>query len=145
MISNAFVRCNRWVAVGLCFALPIALGACSYAANEQPAADQLVQRLHQNVKTQDFEAMTELYDESFFKAQDRQAWQKKWQGFAQQFGTLEEIRPIFSQRDARYRGDYYIYGFKLVFARGSLHETISVFKGIEGGSLSIMGHVVEPG
>ncbi|WP_018294529.1 hypothetical protein [Mariprofundus ferrooxydans] len=146
MVSITVDRCKRWMATGLCVVvLPMLLGACSYAANEQPAADKVVERLHQTVRNHDFDAMLELYNESFFEAYDRRAWQKKWQGFEQQLGALEEVRPIFSQNDARYRGDYYIYGFMLVFARGKLRETISVFKGIEGDKLSIMGHVVEPG
>ncbi|MBF0282106.1 MAG: hypothetical protein HQM07_06020 [Zetaproteobacteria bacterium] len=124
------------------FLFVFSLTGCTYDAGDKVLADQLVYLCHQSISNNDMETLMKLYDPSFFKDQPKAVWAAYWADIYKRLGHLQEIRPGFSQKDARFRGDYYIYGYTLVFERGIARETITVFKGIEQDEVAIAGHSV---
>lgn len=117
--------------------------ACSYKATNQEEADQLVASWHKSIQQGNFDTLPNFYDASFFKEHPQNAWKAYWIQLVSKYGPLREVHQTFSQKDARYRGDYYMYGFKLVFDHGTAKETITVFKGIEQDKVMIVGHFIE--
>jgi len=125
--------------------LPVMAGCSIYSASDQSEADKLVTRYHQAFKAGDWDTLLSLYSPAFFKAQSNDEWRHKLMGLHSQYGALKEVRRSYAQKDSRYRGDYYIYGYRLIFAKGAVNETITIFKGIENDKLTIAGHVFKAG
>jgi len=83
------------------------------------------------------------YATAFIDTHSKDKWKEKWLGMIQNLGEVRQFRPLYSQKDARYRGDYYMYGYMVDFERGKAKETITIFKGIEQDEISIVGHVIQ--
>ena len=121
------------------------MSGCSiYEANNQPEADQLVAQYHAALKAQDWDTLLSLYEPSFFREHSKDVWQRKLAGLSARFGAFKRARQTFAKKDPRYRGDYYIYGYRLVFEKKTIGELITVFKGLESDKLTIAGHVFKP-
>jgi len=128
------------------FLLPLFVSGCSvYDASNQSEADQLVSQYHDSLKAEDWSRLLSLYDPGFFKVHSRDSWQQRLTALHARYGALKTVQQTFSQKDSRYRGDYYIYGFKLVFEKGRTSEILTIFKGIESDKLTIAGHVIKFG
>jgi hypothetical protein len=110
----------------LCIAL--LLGGCLTQANQEADATRLVEQMHSAIQAQNLDAAMELYGDDFFASQTRQAWREKLASLPQRFGELREIKSIFSQKNPRLGGDFYVSGYKLIFERGVVHETLTIFK-----------------
>jgi len=117
--------------------------ACVYDASNQSEADVLVSKYHTLLKAGDWDGVLALYSPDFFKEQNPKAWRATLVEQQKEYGTLQQARQTYSQKDPRYRGDYYMYGYTLVFERGTVAETITVFKGIESNTLTIAGHTLK--
>lgn len=124
--------------------LPLLFSGCSYEAGNQAGADQLVNDYHQAFKADDWETLLTLYNDSFFQTHSKESWQSTMAALITRFGPVREFRQMYTQKDPRYRGDYYIYGYRIVFEHGSATETLTVFQGIEEKKLTIAGHVITP-
>jgi len=124
--------------------LPLLFGCSMYDASNKSEADQMVGQYHDALKAKQWETLLTLYDPDFFKEHDRHAWQQELSKMFDQYGALNEIRQTFTQKDPRFRGDYYIYGYRLAFDKATISETITVFKGLETDKLTIAGQILEP-
>jgi len=129
--------------ITLCLLLLLPAGCSIYEASDQPAADQLVTRYHDALQNKQWDSLLALYDPGFFKEQSRDGWQHKLETLFETYGELKRARQTFAQKDPRFRGDYYIYGYRLVFDKRTIDETITIFKGIESEKLTIAGHVIK--
>ncbi len=116
--------------LGLCAPLCIVLllGGCLSQEGRQDSAAMLAQQMHAAMQTQDWDAAMPLYGDAFLAGHDRQAWRDKLASLQERFGKLQKIKPEFDQRSPRLGGVVYAYGFKLVFERGVVRETLSMFK-----------------
>jgi len=139
--GNTVKRYFGWI--GLCATLCIALllAGCLTQANQQDEADKVAQQMHTAVQSQNLDAAMALYGNIFFTGHDKAAWRDKLAALHERFGALHEIKPGFFQKDPRFSGDFYIYGFKLFFERGVVHETLTVFKGINQEGMTVTGHL----
>jgi len=127
------------------FVFVLFVSGCSiYEASNQPEADQLVSQYHAAFKAKDWDTVLSFYEPSFFKQHTRVVWQRKLMQLSEQYGALKSVRQTFAKKDPRYRGDYYIFGYRLVFEKKSLNELITVFKALESNKLTIAGHVIKP-
>jgi len=125
--------------------LSLLVSACSiYEASNQPEADKLVAQYHAALKAKDWDTLLSFYEPSFFKEHSKKVWQHKLMNLSERYGALKSTRQTFAKKDPRYRGDYYIYGYRLVFEKKTLDELITVFKGLEADKLTIAGHVIKP-
>jgi len=127
--------------IALFFILPLFVNGCIYDASNQVEADQLVSQYHDALKANDLDAVLALYGPEFFKDHSSTGWRHTLAALHERYGSLKQARQAFTQKDHRYRGDYYIYGYTLVFEKGTISEVITVFKGIENDKLTIAGHV----
>lgn len=122
--------------------LPITSG-CSFSTDQGATANKIVKQCHTALEKQDWDKLFSLYDHSFFAQNPKTAWKDKLTALFDRLGPLQSETADFQQNDAVSRGDYYMYGFTLHFAKGTAKETITVFKGINEKKLSIAGHVIK--
>lgn len=118
------------------------LSSCMYDAADQGSASKIVQQWHEAYKNGNWEQVLAPYDKTFFKEQTKDEWLKHLHSFTERFGPLKDIHPVFEQKDPRFRGDYYVYGFTLIFDHGRADETVTVFKALEKDNLVIAGHII---
>lgn len=115
--------------LGLCSVL---LAGCMAPPDQQGDASKLAQQMHAAMQAQNWDAAMPLYGDAFLAAHDRQLWQARLGSLQQRFGKLLEVKPVFDQRSHRLGGVFYIYGYKLVFERGVISETLNIFKDDQG-------------
>ncbi len=119
--------------------LPL-LGGCLTEANQGDEANTIVTTVHQAFKSGNWDAAIKLYDEAFLTTHSADAWRQKMIKLGSELGALKHVKPTFSQKDPRFRGDFYIYGFLLQFEHGSLSETLTIYKGVDKKRMTITGH-----
>jgi len=124
--------------------LLLLLSGCMYDAADEGQASRIVDQWHAAFKAKEWDKAFALYDKSFLAEHPREAWQQHLAQLTDRFGALKDIRPTFQQKDPRFRGDYYMFGFVLVFEKGTATETVTVFKGIENDKLTIAGQMIQP-
>jgi len=117
------------------------LSGCLIQANQQADADLLVKELHAAMQSGNWDAAMELYGKDFFAGHDKATWRGKMMALQERFGELREIKAGFSQKDPRFGGEFYIYGYKLFYEHGVLHETLTVFKGIDAERMVVTGQM----
>jgi len=132
---------KQWmIMAGMCCVL--VMGGCITEANQQGEANQIVKKMHMAMQTEDWDTALGLYDQSFFEGHDKSAWRALLASIPQRFGKLKAIKKSFAQKDPRYSGEFYIYGFKLIFERGAVHETVTVFQSVKRDEkMTITGHL----
>jgi len=123
----------------LCIAL--LLGGCLTQANQQEDAAKLAQQMHAAIQAQDWDSAMPLYSDDFFGGHTRDAWRDKLVSLQERFGALRGIKSVFSQKNPRLGGDFYIYGFKLIFERGAVSETLTIFKKNDEERLMVTGQL----
>ncbi|RMG92473.1 MAG: hypothetical protein D6703_01800 [Zetaproteobacteria bacterium] len=128
----------------LAIMLALLQAGCLTQASHQQEAEQLVKQLHQAMQQQAWDQIMPLYDQQFLKAHPEKLWRQTLASLPERYGQLKTIKPTFQQKDPRFRGDFYIFGYLLKFEHGSIRETITVFKPVDSDELSITGHMLKP-
>jgi len=131
---------KQWMMIAGVFCV-LTVSGCMTEANQQGEAKQIVKTMHLAMQTGDWDAALALYGKEFFTGHDKSAWRDKLASMPVRFGKLLEIKESFMQKDPRYSGEFYIYGFRLIFERGVLNETITVFQSLERVKMTITGHL----
>ncbi len=126
---------------GVCTVL--LLTGCLTQANQQAEANQIVTKMHAAIQAQDWDAALTLYGDDFFAGHSKKNWRATLVSMPARLGKLVEIKPGFAQKDPRFGGDFYIYGFRLFFERGVVRETLTVFTGIERKKMVVTGHLLK--
>jgi len=122
---------------------PLLLSACMYEASNQNEATQMVDQWHKAYQTGDWDKVVADYDTKFFKETSKESWLQHLQSFTEKFGPLKDVHQVFQQKDPRFRGDYYIYGYTLIFDHGRADETITILKKLNEDELLIAGHIIK--
>jgi hypothetical protein len=135
---------KRLLTLSLILPLLFMPAACMFSANDGVTADKIVQQCHEALKQKDWDKLFSLYNASFFKENSQSAWKANLVSLFDRFGPLQSESIDFHQNDSVSRGDYYIYGYTLQFAKGVAKETITVFKGVGDKKLGISGHIIRP-
>jgi len=132
---------KQWMMMaGICCAL--VMGGCITEANQQGEAGQIVKKMHVAMQTADWDAALALYDKDFFAGHDKSTWRDMLASMQPRFGKLLEIKQSFAQKDPRYSGEFYVYGFRLLFEHGVVNETVTVFQSIKRAKkMTITGHL----
>ncbi len=128
----------------LAIMLVLLQAGCLTQASHQQEAEQLVQHLHQAMQQQAWDEIMPLYDRKFLEAHPEKLWKQTLASLPKRYGQLRAIKPTFQQKDPRFRGDFYIFGYLLKFDHGTIRETITVFKPVDSDKLSITGHMLKP-
>jgi len=125
-------------------ALTMLLSGCLTTADQMPEAEALVKTLHQGMTQEDWDAIIPLYAKDFFASRTPDMWRETLQKQAKTYGHLRDIKPTFRQKDPRFRGDFYIFGYLLKFERGTVRETVTVYQGVDKDRMEITGHLLKP-
>jgi len=116
------------------------LTGCLTEANQGDEAGQIVSTVHKGFQTGNWVDVMPLYDKQFYKMHPLDSWQKKMTALIQPLGALKNIKPTFQHKDPRFRGDFYLYGFLLHFEKGTISETLTIYKGVDKERMTISGH-----
>lgn len=119
--------------------LPL-LSGCLTQADQGAEANKLVTAVHQSFQDGDWDRLLPLYDEQFIKTHPTEKWKQQLTSLTQPMGKLINIKPTFEQHDPRFGGDFYLYGFILQFEKGSISETITIYKAVNAEKMTISGH-----
>jgi len=126
---------------GVCTAL--LLTGCLTQANQQAEANQIVAKMHTAIQAQDWDTALTLYGDDFFAGHSKENWRETLASMQTRLGKLVEIKSSFAQKDPRFGGDFYIYGFRLFFEHGVVRETLTVFTGIDREEMVVTGHLLK--
>lgn len=122
-------------------ALLFLLSGCTTPRDHQ-AANQLMEKIHGYWQEQQWDAMLGSYDKVFFRGKGKAEWRQELLSYDKSLGSLDGMKLISSQVDARYSGDFYIYSFRLHFEHGDLREVLTIYKPLNEAHVSIVGHVL---
>lgn len=103
------------------------LGGCQKGPEGPNQAAILINAMHDAIKTQNWDEAKPLYGKRFFARTTWADWREKLDSLHKRFGTLNDVKVVFEQKNPRLGGDFFIYGFKLMFERGVVHETLTVY------------------
>jgi len=120
--------------------LLVLLTGCLTEANQGEEAGQIVSTVHKGFQSGNWDAIMPLYDEQFYKMHPKSSWQQKLTQLTGPLGALKNIKSTFLHKDPRFRGDFYLYGFLLQFERGTISETLTIYKGVDKDRMTISGH-----
>jgi hypothetical protein len=135
---------KRFLTLFLLLPLLSITSACTFSTDQGATANKIVEQCHEALKQKDWDKLFSLYNASFFAQNPKSAWKTELTSLFDRLGPLQSESADFQQNDSVSRGDYYIYGFTLQFAKGTAKETITVFRGVNDKQLSIAGHVIQP-
>jgi len=116
------------------------LAGCLIEANQGEEAGQIVSTVHKGFQSGDWTDVMPLYDEQFLRIHRPKAWQQKMTALIKPLGVLKNIKATFQHNDPRFRGDFYLYGFLLHFEKGTISETLTIYKGVDKERMTISGH-----
>ncbi|HKI62547.1 MAG TPA: hypothetical protein VKA31_09660 [Mariprofundaceae bacterium] len=122
--------------------LPI-LSGCLTQANQGKEAGQIVNTVHQAFHDRNWDLILPLYNKKFFEARSEKQWRDKLQKMTTGIGALKAVKPTFQQKDPRFGGDFYLYGFLLQYEKATISETLTIYKGINEDRMTISGHILK--
>jgi len=109
---------------------------------ERPdAAEQVAKQMHTAIQSQNWDTVMPLYGDKFFAKNTRQGWHDKLASLHERFGDLRKVKPVFAQREPRLGGDYFVHGFKLMFERGVVEETLTLYQKSGEQTMTVTGQI----
>lgn len=140
----------RSIPVFLLLLMMAAISACDGGGEQRnvmsnPAVEALAGDLLEAIKAQDFERLTDVYHESFFKTRSPQAWADELRAFLAERGPMQAYMLRKSQADTRFSGKFYILEYETVHdGNKRLHHLLTIVSPVEGGGLRLVGHKITP-
>ncbi len=119
------------------------LAGCLTQANQGDDAAQIVKHIHQAFSDRNWDAIIPLYDKKFFRNRTPETWKKELQDMTADLGPLKAIQSTFQQKDPRFGGDFYLFGFLLKFEHVSISETLTIYKGMNAERMTVSGHTLK--
>jgi len=122
------------------------LASCTpYQANQQQEAAAMLDKLYAAIDRQDWNTALSLYGKRFFAEYPRAQWEKRLRDLRARLGHIKGRDLVFSQRDAKYRYDAYIFSYTVHYERGDTRDLITIYKAVdEKTGLHIVAHVIKP-
>ena len=122
--------------------LPL-LSGCLTQANQGAEAAQIVKTVHQAFRDRNWDLIMPLYDKKFLELHSEKQWREDLQKMTADIGALKAVKSTFQQKDPRFGGDFYLYGFLLQYERATISETLTIYQGINADRLTISGHILK--
>jgi len=124
----------------------LSLAACTpYQANQEEDAAAMIDKLYAAIDRQDWNAALSLYGKRFFAEYPRAQWEKRLRDLRTRLGHIKGRDLVFSQRDAKYRYDAYIFSYTVHYEHGDTRDLITIYKAVdEKTGLHIVAHVIKP-
>ena len=118
------------------------LASCGseYTTHHQSDGDALVNKLHQAILHQQWDALEQVYSKAYLGEHSIDMIRDRWQSLARKYGPLQGFHLPAKQHDARLQGEFYIYSYAVTFARRTIGETVTVFRSGQDESITISGH-----
>ncbi len=115
------------------------LSSCITEANQQPQANQILQKLNQSIQKHQWEQAIVLFDPKFFKRIPKKYWIHQMKLAIQEKGEIKSFNMVSHQKDPRFGADFYIYVMSVIHEHGVSHETITIIKPIDDKPMVISG------
>jgi len=124
------------------FLLPF-LSGCLTQANNEGEAELIVKTVHQAFSDRNWDLMMPLYDKKFFEQQSEKQWREHLQKLTADLGPLKAVKSTFQQKDPRFGGDFYLFGYQLKYKLATISETLTLYQGINAEHITISGHILK--
>ena len=126
--------------------LALAIAACTpYQANQQEDAARMLDKLYAAIDQEDWGTALSLYGKRFYEEYPRAQWKARLVKLRKRLGHVKGRDLVFSQRDAKYRYDAYIFSYTVHYEKGDTRDLITIYKAVdEKTGLHIVAHVIKP-
>jgi len=116
---------------------------CVIEANQQVEAEAMLDQLYASIEKQDWDTALLLYGKDFYEQMSKQEWKETLQAVRSELGHIKNRTVNFTQRDAKYRYDSYIFSFNVQYEKGRTRDLITIYKAVDGKDLYIVAHRIE--
>ncbi len=120
------------------------VAGCLTPADQMSEAQAIVDKVHAAIATGDVSGLEGLYHTSFFANVAKDVWMRYLADLAKREGGKMQAHLLAKHKDARPDGDYYMFHYRLVFAKGAFDERITVAKHVGEDKLAIAAHLLRP-
>jgi len=129
--------------VTLTLTIAILLSGCITQANQQVEAGAMVDQLYASIENKDWDTALSLYGKRFYAQMSKQEWKETLQTLRLEMGHIKSRTVNFTQRDAKYRYDAYIFSFNVQYEKGKTRDLITIYKAVDGKGLHIVAHRID--
>jgi len=123
--------------------IAILISGCITQANQQVEAEAMLDRLYASIEKQDWNTALSLYGKDFYEQVSKQEWKETLQALRSDLGHIKKRTVNFTQRDAKYRYDAYIFSFNVQYEKGRTRDLITIYKAVAGKNLYIVAHKID--
>jgi len=127
----------------LTLTIAILISGCITQANQQVEAGAMVDQLYASIENQDWDTALSLYGKRFYKQMSKQEWKETLQTLRSEMGHIKSRTVNFTQRDAKYRYDAYIFSFSIQYEKGRTKDLITIYKAVDEKGLHIVAHRID--
>jgi len=128
---------------GFTLTIAILISGCITEANQQVEAGAMVDQLYASIEKQDWDTALSLYGKRFYQQMSKQEWKETLQTVRSELGHIKSRTVNFTQRDAKYRYDAYIFSFSIQYEKGKTKDLITIYKAVDGKGLHIVAHRIK--
>ncbi len=127
----------------LALAAVLLLAGCLSIASDPEGARNLAAQWHQAFAEDRLDDALALYEPGFFSQHAPDQWKSALASLKKRYGRVVKVEPTFMQKDSRFRGDFYIMGYRIRMERAALTETLTVLKPINEDRMVISGQIID--
>lgn len=138
MSSNASAR-----AIGIILATIAALSGCGSDGPSEAAVEQFGRGFFSALQSREFDRALTFYDDEFFKTRSREQWKSQLQDMQTRLGDLQAAELKRKQADLRYSGKFYIFEYRVTYAREVAWETVTLFVPNGRDEVRVFGHTIK--
>jgi len=121
----------------------VLLASCSAAPEHENEASIMVNNLYNALQQHHWKQVPNMYGKKFYESHSRDGWLKKLKSVQQKLGPMQGRTLIFKRKDPRFHYDVYMYSYRVKYAKGESTDIITLFQDVNGGKLSIVGHMIK--
>lgn len=137
--KRAGIRRFGWLAALL--AAMVLLGGCdevrsTHVQNAEPLANKLLTA----IEHQDWNTALSCYGHAFYRNIDKASWRANLLHIYHVLGPLKSYTLVSKAADTRFSGDFYIFQYHTVYARGDAHEIITIREPSDKDVFHVIGH-----
>jgi hypothetical protein len=118
--------------------------SCTVSSESESAAADVANRYFESIRKKDFDTALNFYAPQFFERTPQETWLQNLKKVNDKLGDLKsyelvqwEVRNNIGTSES---GTFYILQYKVVYAKQSANERITLFKPVAGGEIKILGH-----
>lgn len=130
-------------AAGVMLAMIAGLFGCGSDGPSEAAVEQFGRGFFAALQSREFDHALTFYDDEFFKTRPREQWKSQLQDTQARLGDLQAAELKRKQADLRYSGKFYIFEYRVTYAREVAWETVTLFVPNGRDEVRVFGHTIK--